>query len=93
MEDANAYYQQFETKLRDSQPWPGPYLYKFIVKRQSDHLEQIKSWFTELEVTLTEKESSKGSYRSLSILAANQTPAAVVAIYKKVKELPGVIIL
>lgn len=93
MKDDELYYQQFKTKLIDSQPWPGPYLYKFIVKQESDHLALIKSWFDLCVVEATEKQSSKGSYRSLSILAPQQTPEQVIAIYKQVKKLKGVIIL
>jgi hypothetical protein len=44
-EDAANYFEQFKAKLIDSQPWPGSYLYKFIVKKESPHLEQIKSFF------------------------------------------------
>lgn len=93
MEASEAYYEQFKAKLTDSQPWPGPYLYKFIVKQDSTHGETITSWFAEQKINLTEKESAKGSYRSLTILAENQTPDTVIDVYKQVKELPGVIIL
>ena len=41
------YYEQFLEKLIDSQPWPGPYLYKFIVKKESPYLDAIKSFFSE----------------------------------------------
>ena len=93
MDDATAYYQEFKAKLTDSQPWPGPYMYKFIVKQQSNHLSVIKALFTDQSTEITERKSSKGSYRSLSILANNQTPDKVVEIYKQVKQLKGVIIL
>ena len=92
-EDATNYFEQFKAKLIESQPWPGSYLYKFIVKKDSPHLEQIKSFFAAEEVTLTEKQSAKGTYRSLTILASNQTPDSVVTIYKQVRKLSGVIVL
>lgn len=87
------YYDQFLEKLIGSQPWPGPYLYKFIVKKESPYLDSIKSFFSEEKSTWTEKHSAKGSYRSLTILASDQTPESVVSIYKQVNEFKGVIIL
>ncbi len=88
-----SYYENFKAKLLDSQPWPGPYMYKFIVKKDSSYLADIKSFFKEQQTEIKEKKSSKGSYISLTILAAKQTPDTVVSIYKQVKEFKGVIIL
>ena len=88
-----SYYDNFKLKLIDSQPWPGPYMYKFIVKKDSSYLGDIKSFFEDQQTEIKEKKSSKGSYISLTILATNQTPDAVVSIYKQVKEFKGVIIL
>ena len=39
------FYSRFYDQLLESQNWPGFYLFKFIVKSESPHLEDLKSFF------------------------------------------------
>ena len=37
------FYLRFEEQLKESQSWPGSYLYKFILKNDGGELDKLKS--------------------------------------------------
>ncbi|MEO2099983.1 MAG: DUF493 domain-containing protein [Flavobacteriaceae bacterium] len=87
------FYSRFYDQLVDSQPWPGFYLFKFIVKSESPHLMDLKSFFDPKEAIFLEKKSSKNTFTSLSIKIKMSTPEEVIQIYKKSSKLKGIIAL
>ena len=87
------FYSRFYDQLMQSQSWPGFYLFKFIVKSESSHLQDLKSLFDPIKANFTEKKSSKKTFTSLSIKIKMQSPQDVIAIYKKSSTLEGVIAL
>ena len=58
MIDKEEFYSRFFDQLSQSQSWPGIYLFKFIVKSESDNLSKLKSIFSKKSL-LFEKKSSK----------------------------------
>jgi putative lipoic acid-binding regulatory protein len=87
------FYSRFYEQLEASQNWPGLYLFKFIVKSESPHLENLKSFFDAKKGTFSEKKSSKNTFTSLSIKIEMQSPDQVINIYKKSSKLEGIIAL
>jgi len=87
------FYSRFYDQLKTSQDWPGPYLFKFIVKSESAHLVSLKSLFDSTEAVFTEKKSSKNTFTSLTIKVTMSNPDQVIEIYKKSSTLEGVIAL
>ena len=53
------FYSRFFDQLSQSQSWPGIYLFKFIVKSESDNLSKLKSIFSKKDAMLSEKKSAK----------------------------------
>ena len=49
------FYSRFYDQLLESQVWPGVYLFKFIVKAESEHLNTLKSYFDNDEPQFSEK--------------------------------------
>ena len=45
-DDKEKFYSRFSDQLSQSQSWPGIYLFKFIVKSESDNLSKLKSIFS-----------------------------------------------
>lgn len=90
---ADDFYSRFYEQLLQSQNWPGFYLFKFIVKSESSHLQDLKKLFDPAKANFTEKKSSKKKFTSLSIKVKMQSPEEVIAIYKKSSSLEGVIAL
>ena len=85
------FYSRFYDQLLESQVWPGVYLFKFIVKAESDHLNTLKSYFDNDEPQFSEKQSSKKTFTSLSVKVKMETPDSVIQIYKKASTLEGII--
>lgn len=87
------FYLRFYDQLLESQEWPGIYLFKFIVKAESEHLNTLKSYFDHDEPQFSEKQSSKKNFTSLSVKVKMKTPDSVIQIYKKASSLEGIITL
>ena len=87
------FYSRFYYQLLESQSWPGIYLFKFIVKTESQHLITLKNFFDNLDTNIIEKSSSKNNFTSLSVKVKMDSPESVIQIYKKAADLEGIIIL
>tara|TARA_A100001011_G_scaffold400858_1_gene520041 strand:- start:29344 stop:29634 length:291 start_codon:yes stop_codon:yes gene_type:complete len=87
------FYSRFYNQLLESQNWPGFYLFKFIVKSESPHLDDLKSLFDPNKAEFTEKKSSKKTFTSLSIKIKMSKPDHVINIYKKSSKMKGIISL
>ncbi len=87
------FYSSLKEKLQTSQPWPGPYLFKFIVKTTSPNLSLLKALFDGKKAKFTEKKSSKKTFVSIGVYLIMNHPEEVILIYKKVSALEGIIVL
>lgn len=87
------FYSRLEDQLVLSQNWPGIYLFKFIVKSSSDHVETIKTYFKKNDPIFKIKNSSKNNFVSLSVNVVMESPKSVILMYQKIGLLEGVIAL
>ncbi len=87
------FYSRFYDQLLESQAWPGVYLFKFIVKTESKHLNSLKVLFDNKAAQFSEKSSSKKTFTSLSVKVTMESPDSVIQIYKKASTLEGIITL
>ena len=87
------FYSRFYDQLLESQDWPGIYLFKFIIKSESDNLGALKVLFDNWEAQFSEKKSSKNTFTSLSVTVKMESPDKVIHIYKKASTLEGIITL
>lgn len=87
------FYSRLQEQLILSQKWPGAYIFKFIVKSNSDHVETIKRYFETFDANFKLKHSSKNTYISLSVHVLMDSPKTVILMYKKVGALDGVLAL
>ncbi|MGB3590528.1 MAG: DUF493 family protein [Nonlabens sp.] len=92
-QDSDAFYAKLKVQLADTSIWPSKYLYKFIVPTGTGKVEQIEKSFDNQGAVITTKESSKGKYTSVSIRVTMKNPDAVIARYKEVGKIDGVISL
>ena len=92
-DDKEEFYFRFSDQLSQSQSWPGIYLFKFIVKSESDNLTKLKSIFSTKKAFFYEKKSSKKNFTSLSIKVNLNSPKEVIEIYKVCSKLKGIIAL
>jgi hypothetical protein len=87
------FYDKLKQQLADTSLWPSKYLFKFIVPTAGDKVSQIEKMFNNMGAVITTKESSKGTYTSLSILVMMKNPESVIIKYKEVGQVDGVISL
>ena len=87
------FYSRFIENLQSSQKWPGPYIFKFIIKEKEIELNEIKNIFIRMKPIFSVKKSSKNNYTSLSVRLISKSPEFVINIYKKVSRFKGVISL
>lgn len=87
------FYKKLKKQLADTSMWPTKYLFKFIVSSSGNKIQQIEDKFDNLGAVINTKESSKGTYTSVSIMVKMKNPNAVIEKYKEVGKIEGVISL
>ena len=91
--NTEAFYKKLEGRLVETTLWPSQYLYKFIVPSDNQKIAEIENIFDNMGAVINTKASSKGTYTSISIRVKMKNPDAVIAKYKEVAKVEGVISL
>ncbi|TMU56249.1 DUF493 family protein [Flagellimonas algicola] len=92
-EKSDEFYARLREQLLENSSWPSKYLYKFIVPTDKEKIEQINTIFDNTGAVIESKKSKKGTYTSISITVQLESPDAVIAKYKEVSQVEGVISL
>lgn len=87
------FYKRLKSQLETDTSWPSIYLYKFIVPANLEKIAEIESIFDGTNAEIKTRDSSKGTYTSLSIKVKMDTPDAVIQKYIEVSKVEGVISL
>ena len=87
------FYQRLKAQLEENFSWPSTYLYKFIVPSDPEKITAIKDIFANSGADLQTKESSKGTFTSVSVKVRMKSPDAVIEKYLEVSKVDGVISL
>ncbi|WP_339840318.1 DUF493 family protein [uncultured Maribacter sp.] len=87
------FYKKLKEQLAATSEWPSNYLYKFIVKSDTDKVDQIHKIFDNMGAVINSKKSKNGKYTSVSITVNLSSPDEVIKKYKEVGEIEGVISL
>ncbi|MEP3209758.1 MAG: DUF493 family protein [Maribacter sp.] len=87
------FYKKLKVQLADTSSWPSNYLYKFIVPTDESKIKQIQDIFDNTGAVIESKQSKKGTYTSISVTVNLHSPDAVIAKYKEVGKVEGVISL
>ena len=87
------FYKRFRVQLDESQNWPGPYIFKFIIKNNSKDIDKLKVILSEYKGDLKIKLSDKGNYKSISFESVFNSPTEIIDVYKKIAFLDNIISL
>ncbi|MFL2628612.1 MAG: hypothetical protein ACJ0OQ_02500 [Candidatus Marisimplicoccus sp.] len=90
---SNDFYKRFEIQLKESQNWPGSYMFKFIIRSNFEDLDKLKAILLDYKGNLNIKSSDKGNYESISFESFFDSPSEIISIYKKVASLDNIISL
>ncbi|WP_136465379.1 DUF493 family protein [Flagellimonas onchidii] len=92
-EKSEEFYARLKEQLLENTSWPSNYLYKFIVPTDEQRIKQINDIFNNTGAVIESKKSKKGTYTSISITVNLNGPDEVIAKYKEVSKVEGVISL
>jgi len=87
------FYKRLKIQLEENTSWPAVYLYKFIVPANKGNVEKLEQIFKNNKDEITTRNSSKGTYTSVSIKVIMDSPDYVIEKYKEVSKIEGVISL
>ncbi|WP_282179767.1 DUF493 family protein [Maribacter stanieri] len=87
------FYKKLKEQLTETSNWPSNYLYKFIVETETDKIDRINTIFDNMGAVIDLKKSKNGKYTSVSIRVDLASPDEVIAKYKEVGAIEGVISL
>ncbi|MEL6810365.1 MAG: DUF493 family protein [Bacteroidota bacterium] len=87
------FYNRLREQLEGDTSWPASYMYKFIVPAQLEKIADIRAIFDTTNALIQTRDSSKGTYTSVSIKVTMESPDAVIEKYLEVSKIEGVISL
>lgn len=87
------FYDRLRGQLLDSTDWPALYLFKFIVSSNDGKVEQLYEIFDLPGAVIESRKSKNGNYTSVSITVRMPDPDQVIAKYREVESIEGVISL
>ncbi len=87
------FYTRLKEQLLENTTWPSDYLYKFIIPTDEKRIDQINNIFNNTGAVIESKKSKNGNYTSISITVHLKNPDEVIAKYKEVSKVEGVISL
>jgi putative lipoic acid-binding regulatory protein len=87
------FYERLKGQLENDTVWPAPYLFKFIVPSKLEKIAEIEAAFDGTDAKINTKDSSKGTYTSISVKVTMESPDSVVTKYLEVSSVEGVISL
>ena len=94
MSKSEEFYEKLNNQLESTNTWPNFYLFKFIIKSNTNNLELIKTIFQNIDLEINTKSSKNNKYCSISIKAFMKSPIDIINIYKDVGvKIPDVISL
>lgn len=84
------FYTRLHQKLSAAESWPEVYMFKFILPNDNRKMALIRQLF-EQDSRFFEKASRKGNYVSVTVKTVMLNADEVIAVYKKVSGIEGVI--
>ena len=87
------FYKRLKIQLEENTSWPAVYLYKFIVPANQDNVLKLKQIFIKNKAEFSTRDSSKGTYTSVTIKVIMDSPDSVIEKYIEVSNIEGVISL
>jgi hypothetical protein len=87
------FYDRLRQQLEESAEWPAVYLFKFIVTSDPEKIKELHRIFDLKGAVIESKKSKNGKYTSVSITVRMQGPDEVIAKYREVEGIEGIISL
>ena len=69
--NSEAFYLKLKQQLIDTSLWPSIYLYKFIVRTDTEKIVKIEALFDNMGAVINRSESKNGKYTHLYIIISS----------------------
>lgn len=93
MSKEDDFYKKLKSSLEETTQFPTEYMYKFIIPTSKEKLKEIENIFNHTGAVITTKPSKTGKYNSITINVNMKDADAIIAKYKEVSKVKGVISL
>jgi len=93
MSNKDDFYSKLQIQLDDTTDFPADYLYKFIVPASDNQVAEVESVFNNTGAVINTKNSKTGKYVSVSIILKLNSSDEIIAYYRKVEKIKGIISL
>ena len=93
MSKQTEFYDKLKESLDNSSTYPSKYLFKFIVPTTKNQLKEVKDIFDLPGVVINTKASRTNKYISVSITKVVKSSDEIIAKYKEVAGIEGIISL
>lgn len=87
------FYRDFQSKLEESQRFPGEYIFKYIVPTDEKTIAMIYAIFNDPKANISTRESSNGKYTSFTIKLEVQDAHDVILYYRQTSKIEGIVTL
>lgn len=87
------FYERLKVELDNSNTWPAEYLYKFIMPSVGDNVEQVEKAFDSIGAVIKTTKSKTGKFTSVSVDVTMNSADEVIAKYKEVSTIEGIVSL
>lgn len=90
--NSNDFYANLQQRLEVTTSWPSVYMFKFILPNDNRKMALLRQIFEE-DSRFFEKTSSKGNYISVTVKIVMLNPEEVIARYRQVEAIEGIMML
>ena len=93
MSKESEFYKKLKKSLEETTKFPTKYMFKFIIPSDDKKNKEIENIFDNLGAVINSRPSKTGKYKSFTILVNMKTPDEIIAKYREVSKVEGVISL
>ncbi len=93
MSESSDFYAKLKESLDNFSSYPSAYLFKFIVPTSKTQFDEVKAVFDLPGVVIRTKVSKTNKYKSVSINMIMNSSDEIIAKYKEVSKIEGIISL
>jgi putative lipoic acid-binding regulatory protein len=87
------FYERLKVELDNTNTWPAEYLYKFIMPSVGDNVATVQGAFDGMGAVIKTTKSKTGKFTSVSVDVTMQSSDDVIAKYKEVSTIEGIVSL
>jgi putative lipoic acid-binding regulatory protein len=90
---AAEFYERLKAELDNSNSWPAPYLFKFIVPTNEDNILKVENAFNCMGAVIKTTKSKTGKFTSISVDVTVKDSQEIIDKYQELSTIEGIVSL